>query len=171
MRGLEVIYTYTERLDQYTIEQLRYRIEPGTWSIGQVYSHIVDVALEYLDNIRQCEESGVEQPLGKTEAGERLFGEGAFPPVKIKLPVGMEYSPNDANNKEDHLHDLNQLIDNMRAWDLRIAGIHPLYKVRHGGFGWLNAREWHDLIEMHTRHHLRQIKEIEERWNKVTVDR
>jgi Protein of unknown function (DUF1569). len=171
MRGLDVINTYKDQLDVYSIEQLRYRIKPGTWSIGQVYSHIVDVALEYLDNIEECGASSHEQPLGKTAAGDQLFEAGAFPPVKIKLPEGMEYSPDDIKSKAEHLHDLNHLIEKMRDWDRLIDTIHPDYKVRHGGFGWLNAREWFDLIDMHTRHHLRQLKEIEEQWNKMIIDR
>lgn len=162
MRGLEAINTYIGKLEYYSIEQLRYRIRPGTWSIGQVYSHIVDVALEYLDHIEECSASDCKQSQGKTAAGDTLFNAGAFPPVKIKLPEGMEYSPNDVKRKEEHLQDLNLLIEKMRDSDKRIDSVHPDYKLRHGGFGWLNAREWFDLIDMHTRHHLRQLKEIEE---------
>lgn len=168
MKGLDVINHYKERLDFYSAEQLRCRLNPGTWSIGQVYSHIVDVAFEYLNNMEQCSRSGYDQPQGKTEAGAALFRAGAFPPIKIKLPEGMEYAPNDDKSKTEHLHDLDLLIDKMRIWESQIHAIPPHGKIRHGGFGWLNASEWFDLIEMHTRHHLRQIKEIEEQWNKTT---
>ncbi|GLX67894.1 DinB family protein [Paenibacillus glycanilyticus] len=171
MSGQEVIHSYINRLDSYSIEQLSYRIEPGTWSIGQVYAHIEDVALEYLNNLEQCAIAGSDLNQGKTEAGETLFAAKAFPPVKIKLPPGMEYSPNDAKSKEQHAHDLMDLIEQMEVWETKLPSILPSYRIRHGGFGWLNATEWFDLIEMHTRHHLRQIKEIEERWNKATVDR
>lgn len=42
-----------------------------------------------------------------------------------------------------------------------VRSANPDVKLRHGGFGWLNAQEWHDLIEMHTRHHLRQQADLE----------
>ncbi|MCM3628572.1 DinB family protein [Paenibacillus glycanilyticus] len=171
MKGLDVINTYQDRLDSYSVEQLRYRIKPESWSIGQVYSHIVDVALEYLDNMQQCLVSDCAQPLGKTTAGEELFRANAFPPIKIKLPEGMEYSPDDSKTNAEHQEHLNHLIEKMRDWDKQIPLLDPQSKVRHGGFGWLNASEWFELIDMHTRHHLRQIKEIEGQWNKMTLDR
>ncbi|CAM3251651.1 DinB family protein [Paenibacillus lupini] len=169
MRGLEVINAFKDRLDTYPMEQLRYSSAPGVWSMGQVYSHIVDVALEYLDKIEQCAISSVDQPLGKTEAGEELIERGGFPPIKIKLPPGMEYSPNNEKNKAEHNRDLDDLLSKMREWDARIQLINPNYKIRHGGFGWLNVREWFDLIEMHTRHHLRQQQELEQAWKEIKL--
>lgn len=169
MRGLDVIYAFKDRLPTYSEEQLRYNSAPGVWSMGQVYSHIVDVALEYLENIEQCAGSSAEQPLGKTEAGEELIKRGGFPPIKIKLPPGMEYSPNNEKSNAEHNRDLDDLLSRMREWDIRIKSINPNYKIRHGGFGWLNAREWFNLIDMHTRHHLRQQQELEQVWEKIKL--
>ncbi|MDQ0430163.1 MULTISPECIES: hypothetical protein [Caryophanaceae] len=44
---------------------------------------------------------------------------------------------------------------------MKLASIDPNHKVEHGGFGWLNAKEWHKLVDMHFRHHLRQKEELE----------
>jgi hypothetical protein len=51
----------------------------------------------------------------------------------------------------------------MSEWDEKVDTINPNFKVRHDGFGWLNSREWFDIIGMHFRHHLRQKNELEQK--------
>jgi hypothetical protein len=46
-------------------------------------------------------------------------------------------------------------------WESKVDYINPNNKVKHGGFGWLNAKEWYNLVGMHFRHHLRQKEELE----------
>jgi hypothetical protein len=46
-------------------------------------------------------------------------------------------------------------------WETKVDYIQPTNKVKHGGFGWLNAKEWYDLVGMHFRHHVRQKDELE----------
>ncbi|MGE6489121.1 hypothetical protein [Paenisporosarcina sp. NPDC076898] len=56
---------------------------------------------------------------------------------------------------------MNQLILRLIQWESKVNNINPNNKVEHGGFGWLKAREWYDLVGMHFRHHLRQKDELE----------
>ncbi|WP_325167484.1 hypothetical protein [Lederbergia citri] len=58
---------------------------------------------------------------------------------------------------------MEQLILRLSKWESEVDNINPNCKVEHGGFGWLNAREWYDLVGMHFRHHLRQKDELEQR--------
>jgi hypothetical protein len=157
------IETYKKDLKNYSLEQLRYISEAGVWSLGQMYNHVILVALEYLEQVEACAAQKEEQKLGKTEFAERMFQAEGFPPIKIKLPDELNAPPNNPDCKEDLMRGLHQIMEKMRELEGEINVINPNYKVQHGGFGWLNAKEWYELVSMHSRHHLRQKHEIEQK--------
>ncbi|MFB9327447.1 DinB family protein [Paenibacillus aurantiacus] len=162
MSEYRLIEEYRRQLGRYTLEQLRQVPEAGVWSLGQMYDHLIAVAHEYLDHVEACSAAEAQQPLGKTTAGEEAFRTGGFPPVKIPLPDSMNRADNpDSIASLDER--LRQVISRMRELEGRALGANIHGKVEHGGFGWLNAQEWHALIGMHFRHHLRQKLELEER--------
>ncbi|WP_341202464.1 DinB family protein [Planomicrobium okeanokoites] len=161
MNGKEVLSIFKNELGKYSQEQLRHIPREGVWSIGQMYDHIILVAHEYIDNAQICASLSECQPFGKTPAGERLFEDGGFPPIKIRLPDEMNAPPNNTDSKEILETRMEEVIERLVQWESNLALIHPNKKVEHGGFGWLNAKEWLELVEMHSRHHLRQKKELE----------
>ncbi|MEN2768225.1 DinB family protein [Ornithinibacillus xuwenensis] len=163
MRDSKLLIYFKNELHDYSLEQLRYISEEGVWSIGQMYDHLILVAHEYLDNMETCATLNEEQPLGKTPFGEQLYKNGGFPPIKIKLPDELNFPPNNSDSKEELISRIDQLIQRMNQWESKVDYINPGNKVEHGGFGWLNAREWYDLIGMHFRHHLRQKDELQKR--------
>jgi hypothetical protein len=128
-----------------------------------MYDHLILVAHEYLDNMETCSTLNDEQSLGKTEFGQHLYKSGGFPPIKIKLPDELNAPPNNSDGKDDLISRMEQVILRLSQWESKVDNINPNYKVEHGGFGWLNAREWYDLVGMHFRHHLRQKDELEQR--------
>jgi hypothetical protein len=158
-----VIDTYKTNLQNYSLEQLRYISAEGVWSIGQMYDHLILVAHEYLDNVDVCEAAVEEQKSGKTEFGENLYKIGGFPPIKIKLPVELNDPPNNSDSIEKLMSRLDEVMQRLRQSESKVDNINPNYKVKHGGFGWLNAREWFDLVFMHFRHHLGQKSELEQK--------
>ncbi|MBN8193356.1 DinB family protein [Bacillus sp. NTK074B] len=166
MNDLPLIETYKSFLQAYSPEQLRYTPEQGVWSIGQMYDHLLVVAHEYLDSVEACALSDGEQMQGKTEFGDYLFNIGGFPPIKIQLPPELNASPDNTKSKEAITRELDQLIKRMKELEMKGEEINPNYKQEHGGFGWLNAQEWYDLVGMHFRHHLRQKYELDEAWVK-----
>jgi hypothetical protein len=163
MTDLKVIETYKIDLQNYSLEQLRYITVEGVWSIGQMYDHLILVSHEYLDNVETCAGSKEEQKIGKTEFGEHLYKIGGFPPIKIKLPDELNTPPNNSESKEELVSRLDQVMQRLILWDSKVDAINPNYKVKHDGFGWLNAREWYDLVGMHFRHHLLQKFELEQK--------
>lgn len=167
MDDFALIEGYRLDLKKYSARQLRYISGPEIWSIGQMYDHLIAVAMEYLDFVQDCAECAEEQPLGKTPGGEDVFRRGGFPPIKIKLEGAQAASPNNALSSEELDEGLANVLARMREWEPKLGGVHPGGKVRHGGFGWLNAQEWYRLIGMHFRHHLRQQAELEQRLPEV----
>ncbi|MFD1356825.1 DinB family protein [Fictibacillus halophilus] len=163
MDDLQLIETYKSDLQNYSVEQLRHIPEAGVWSLCQMYDHVILVAHEYLDQVESCAAAGEEQTHGKTEFGEKLFENGGFPPIKIRLPDEMNAPPNNSETNEELMRRVDHVIERMKDWEGKVDTINPNYKIKHGGFGWLNAREWYELIGMHFRHHLRQKSELEQR--------
>lgn len=167
MGDFDVIETYKRDLQKYSQEQLWFISAEGVWSMGQMYDHIILVAHEYLDNVETCTAEKEEQPLGKSEFGEHLFEIGGFPPIKIKLPDELNQPPNNTDTNEILMDRLDEVMERMKKWETEVDRINPNYKVKHDGFGWLNAREWYDLVGMHFRHHLRQKAELEEKLTNI----
>jgi DinB superfamily len=161
MSDNKLLLTFKSDLYTYSLEQLRYISKEGVWSIGQMYDHLIVVAHEYLDNMETCATSNEEQVLGKTQFGEQLFRNGGFPPIKIRLPDELNSPPNNSDSKEHLISRMDQLIQRLNHWESKVNNIYPNYRVEHGGFGWLNAKEWYNLVGMHFHHHLRQKKELE----------
>jgi len=162
MSFLEIIEAYKNDLQNYTLEQLQYKSEEGKWSVGTMYNHLIDVALEYLQHVETCAAASVEQSLGKTDAGEQLYELGGFPPIKIKLPDALD-TPSNPGSKEQLADGIVHIMQKVAEWAGKVDAINPNYKVKHDGFGWLNAREWYELIGMHFRHHLRQKAELDQK--------
>jgi len=152
---------YKYALNNYTMEQLRYKSVEDVWSVGQMYDHLIAVALEYIAHIETCAASSEEQMSGRTEAGEELFQLGGFPPIKIKLPP--EYIPRNPESKEEIIAGLDDVQEKLGKWADKVDYINPRCRCNHNGFGWLNAREWYDLVDMHFRHHLRQKAELDQK--------
>lgn len=167
MSDLKLIQTYKSFLQNYSQEQLSYIPEQGVWSVGQMYDHLIVVAHEYLDCVEDCENAVDEEQQGKTEFGQYLFNIGGFPPIKIKLPEELDAPPDNTKSKEDIIEELNELMDRMKDLDRKVEYINPNYKMKHGGFGWLNAQEWLALVGMHFRHHLRQKYELDQKLGNV----
>ncbi|WP_178022158.1 DinB family protein [uncultured Paenibacillus sp.] len=161
--ALTVIEQYKSSLDEYTLEQLRYKSEEDVWSIGQMYDHVIGVAEEYIGYIRTCASAtGEEQPGGKSADGTRAFEEKMWPHVRVKLnePVNATRNP---ESKDELTVGFEHVLRELKDWASHVHEVHPAYKVRHGWFGWLDAREWFELVGMHSRHHLRQKAELDQR--------
>ena len=163
MNDLKLIETYKGFVQKYSLEQLNDIPEQGMWSIGQMYNHLICVAHEYLDSAEACATGKGEQEKGKTEFGEYLFNIGCFPPIKIQLPPELNATPDNPTSKEDLMRELDHLMTRMKGLERKVKDVDPNNKEAHGGFGWLNAQEWYELVGMHFRHHLRQKYELDKR--------
>nr|WP_091068005.1 DinB family protein [Paenibacillus sp. NFR01] len=159
-----VIGEYQSALKKYSIPQLRYKSAPDVWSLGQMYDHLILAALDYLDQVERCASAAEEQPEGKTAGGAALFEAGAFPDIRIRLPDGPENTPDNSRGTDELRDGLDVVLKRMAEWESRLSEVNHNLKVKHDGFGWLNAQEWFQMIGMHFRHHLRQKSELEQKY-------
>ncbi|MCG7408203.1 DinB family protein [Paenibacillus sp. ACRRX] len=158
----QLLGQYELELGRYSAEQLTAVPIVGSWSIGQVYNHLIDATLRlHLRAIDQC--AAAEETTGgaKTEGGEVIYRAGAFPPIKIKVPDSAGYTPLQPTDRQQLIDGLHQVSFELDAAQRTAAGSDPQSKVEHPGLGWLNAEEWLQLVKMHFNHHLRQKAELD----------
>ncbi|MCZ8519668.1 MULTISPECIES: DinB family protein [Paenibacillus] len=153
---------YEERLSRYTEDELHRQPSPGAWSVGQVYTHLLNTAFHMqLKAIDVCREGGAAGASGKSEAGEGIFRLGSFPPTKIAVPASDAYTPPNTEDAASIRARLQELKERLRDIEPQLAAIPADRVAVHPRLGGLNATEWFALLEMHFRHHLRQLGELE----------
>jgi len=150
-------------LSQYSEEQFAKKPNADSWSIGQVYNHLVAGTRLYpLQQIVQCLEGKQTEINGRKQLpGKVTFFLGSFPPMRIKVPPSETYTPKQPQNIDAMKSGLEKLIKIIQETEKKISDASEISKTAHPAFGFLNAREWFHLIEMHFRHHLRQKKRLD----------
>jgi len=159
---LHIAGLWESELDKYSDEQLSKKPSQESWSIGQVYGHLVIGTLNYqIKQIEECLVSDDNQMNKKTFRGKLMFFINSFPPVRIKVPPSPTYTPQQPESKTTIVAGMRLLQKKLRGLSDEIDKTVHFGKTKHPALGYLNAREWYQLIVMHFRHHLRQKKRID----------
>lgn len=167
-------------LGSYTLQQLHVRPDAESWSLGQVYMHLIDETTWYLVQMESClahKEHAHEAMIDRAKA---MFANNEFPNEQIKG------DPFIANNipqptSTTHLHaGLNDIKRTANSLAQRLApevsgrsatgtsetgtsetGTSETGKTKHPGLGYFSGEEWLQYAEMHMRHHLRQKERLD----------
>lgn len=152
---------YVEELSHFTMEELTTQPSPSDWSIGQMYVHLYQSALYMqLANVEKCRTGSDVTTGDKTEIGQKVFAGGEIPPIRVQVPPSPAYTPVQPESKEQILEGLNAAAARMQEVEPHLHEISLAHKIVHPGFGALNGQEWFQLVEMHYRHHFRQLDRL-----------
>ena len=147
-----------ERYDETTLGRKPF---PGSWSLGQVYMHLLDETRFYILQIELCLSCEDHADRTMTVGGRQIFENNAFPNERIQGdPVSAANMPQ-PSSKQDLLVEMHELRMQMNELGIQIMNSARSGKTQHPGQGWLNAEEWFRYAEMHMRHHLKQRVRIE----------
>jgi hypothetical protein len=144
-------------LDSYTENDLKKRLNEDSWTLGQVYKHLINSTLQFhLKQVSICLASAENNKEKKNFKGFLAYNIlKGFPPIKIKVPASEFYTPKEPNNKNEIQEGFekvtHEMLEILKAFEHNAQG-----KTKHPGFNYINAVEWYKLIEMHWRHHIRQ---------------
>lgn len=157
-----IVQAYKVALQACTLEQLQQKPSAEQWSLGQLYVHLNQTALNiYFGAVRKCftdpDGNGVE----KTEVSREIFELGGFPPVKIKVPDSPAYTPKNPESKQMILDGLQMVLEQARELATKLVEGGVSGRVLHRRLGAMDAAEWFQLAEMHYRHHWMQKTELE----------
>ena len=167
----EAMQSYLAALDRYSDEQFAAKPDEAEWSLGQMYQHLYEAnTFFFLANAKRCLEKRKGQEGGeKTAAGLNVYQYNSFPPTKIKRP-GAPNSPEPvAQDRETYKALFAKTLAEGNALADALTNDDGTYKTQHFMFGWLNATEWLQGLEIHARHHLRQRQE-RENWLRIEAD-
>ncbi|MFZ4621162.1 MAG: DinB family protein [Bacteroidota bacterium] len=149
-------------VELYSDEQFQRKPDEHQWSIGQVYVHLIQSALNFhIKQIQQCAENkAMEINGGKKPPGKITYFIGVIPPVRVHVPPTPTYTPAQPVSKQDVVERLHGVIRSVKEIQATAEKASLTQKTAHPGFGYLNAREWFRLIPMHYHHHRRQQKRL-----------
>lgn len=157
---------YLNELTNLTMDQLCRQPVDDAWSMGQMMVHLMSSArFMQLANVNACrdaENPAVHVGGTKNERGEELFRAGSFPPIRIQVPPSPQYTPAQPTSKEEIRVGMASVVDLMRSVAKTLDEIPAENTVLHPRLGFLNAKEWFQMVEMHYRHHRHQLTRLQE---------
>jgi len=157
----DTIEKWIKYLDNYTLEMLHQRPQIDSWSLGQVYVHIIDDTKFFVEQIKVCLLTNLNGEIEMHEDAKAMFEQNAFPDTQLNNPAN---SPDlrQPQSKEELLEGLLLIKEEVNALCSSTDFSTSNGKTGHPGFFFFNAPEWLQFAEMHMRHHLRQKKRIDE---------
>jgi len=156
----KIIAFYSAKLSGYPDEVFDQTPPIGGWSYSEVYSHIFDsslLSLIAMDNALK----------GKGEIKPTHFAVklilffGALPPgKKYKVPTRLADRVKKISKTEalDFILEFEEALK--KTWITLPEGNQQV-KTKHPRLGYLNAKQWFRFIEVHLKHHLKQLERIE----------
>lgn len=152
---------WLKELDFYGTNQFKKKVNPTSWTIGQIYDHLLiysqEVHLKAIQECLQMKDSNIKE--GKSLKGMIQFAYGGYLPFKYKSNPYKE--PSQPLSTEKVKDDFYRFLKVVYKVAKEIDYKKPTKKVKHPSLGYLSAEEWFQLIEMHFRHHVRQKKKLD----------
>lgn len=157
-----VLDQYSARLDQYNFGQFTLKPASDRWCVGEVYSHLIRATLLYhlrvvdrcLSNLENAEEKATPNASADFESKEMA-------PVKVKVPPTPGYDPPMPESIEKVRSDIEAVRKRMLAVRDKLITEPESGKMEHPIYGYLDAKQWYQLIGMHWKHHLMQLDELD----------
>lgn len=144
-------------LAEYKEEQLLLKPTPNSWSMGQVYMHLIEETQYYILEMEACLASKNNLLEDMSDTAKSWFQNNAFPNERLQ---GMA-APLQPKSKAQVLEGMQQLKQNLNDIGKKIAAHKQTGKTQHPGQQYFNAAEWFQYAVMHIRHHWRQKERID----------
>ena len=158
---LNTIAVYEAILARVSEESFMQSPSHGNWSYSETYSHIFQSGLLSLIAIENCiQQNGELSRKSIHWITLLILYFGQFPPGKIKAPKRIASMVKKISKEEANAL---MLKFNLRLQEIShlVNTANPHQKINHPRLGLLNAKQWLRFIEIHTIHHVKQLKRIE----------
>jgi hypothetical protein len=155
------IDTWITELGKYSFTHLTAKASQASWSLGQVYMHVIGQTEYYVEQILSCISNNDNSQDDMSANGKMLFQNNGFPDEIIEGPSTNADTPQPVSKEELMLH-LLRIKKAINHAAVLISGSSFAGKTKHPGLHYFNANEWLKFAEMHLRHHRRQKKRIDD---------
>ena len=160
-RGLtKAVKHYEALLTEVSEEMFTQNPPEGAWSYSETLSHIFQANLASLIAVEKCViGTGVfSEKRTKWQVSAILFF-GRLPPGKFKAPEQIA-SMVKKLSREEAANLIVKFKNRLLELKNKVEKADKYQKVKHPRLGLLNARQWFRFIEIHTKHHIRQLNRI-----------
>jgi hypothetical protein len=157
----QTIDTWIGELARYDYHQLCLQPSPDSWSMGQLYQHLIEETAFYFRQVEICQSNDENEFESMTDNAKDWLQKNSFPDKKLAGPPGLQ-SPANPGSKKQLLEDMNGLKALINEKGEKLSENVYKGKTKHPGFNYLNAAEWYQYAAMHFRHHLRQKERLDE---------
>ncbi|PWS28136.1 hypothetical protein DHW03_11325 [Pedobacter yonginense] len=156
----QITNAYKAKLAAYSDDVFQTTPPIDGWSYSEVYAHIFDSSLLSLLAMENCiNGKGEDKPTHF--AVKLILFFGSLPPAKkYKVPKRLA----DRVKKISKTDALDFILEFEKALEVAyplISNAKPNSKTKHPRLGYLNAKQWFRFIEIHLKHHLKQLVRIE----------
>ena len=166
---LAYMENYSAMLETLSEEEFQ-QTPPGEgWSYSEVYSHVLQSNLGSLIAAEKCINGTAERSSGGIHwlAGLILFA-GIFPPGRIKAPARIAAMVK-KTSREEARNLIVRFHSRLRQVAPAIPKASPDRKVMHPRLGLLSAAQWFRFMQIHTRHHEKQLRRISRAFENTEV--
>lgn len=155
-----IVDAYKAKLSSYPDEIFQLTPPIKGWSYSEVYSHIFDSSLLSLIALENSA-NGKGEDMPTHFVVKLILLLGSLPPAKkYKVPKRLVERVKKISKPE--------AMDFILEFEKTLADNYPLVasanencKTKHPRLGYLNAKQWLRFIEIHLKHHLKQLIRIE----------
>ena len=148
-------------LNQYNLKDLMRKPATNSWSLGQVYCHIILETTFFLQQVRICASTTENSTEEASAEAKAMFKENAFPDIALQGPPSNNNVP-----QPDSIEDLREQLLSLKIEARLLVSLlqseQSTGKTRHPGLNYFGATEWLQFAEMHLRHHFRQKARIDD---------
>lgn len=155
------IDTWFTALNHYSFPQLLLKPSAVSWSIGQVYMHLIENTDWFFGQIKICISCNGNEHEEASPAGKQMLLNNSFPDMQLEGPPDNDLTPQ-PNSKKQIYDELMRQKEEIAILAAQIRTSPFKGKTKHPGLDYFNANEWFQFAEMHMRHHLRQKMRIDE---------
>ena len=155
------INIWIDELRNYSLHHLLSKPDEMSWSLGQLYEHILEETRWYFGQIEVSLNDKDHAQIETSEAAKTLFGRGAFEDKMIQGDPLISENVRQPISLEELTSYFVQLKDEAALIWNQIQHAKVYGKSEHPGMGFLNCFEWFEYAEMHMRHHLKQKARID----------
>ncbi|WP_372663516.1 DUF1569 domain-containing protein [Cohnella sp.] len=82
--------------------------------------------------------------------------------MKVHVPPSPQYTPKQPTSTEELSQGFLNIVERMKAIEPALDGIPAENSAPHPRMGAFNAKEWFCIVEMHFRHHLKQLRSLQQ---------
>ncbi len=149
------IANWINNLEKYSSTQFLAKPSANSWSVGQVYMHIISATIYFIKQVNICVANNDNADMECSPSAKAMFANNEFPDAVLDGPPGNAFTPQPVD-KADVLKRLEALKNKISKTGAAITANAFKGKTKHLGLGYFNAVQWFQFAEMHLRHHERQ---------------